>query len=77
MAIVRDSMVASLSTIRWVPHSKMPADSLTKVDPQRGNYALADLMGKGTLALTDETGSLDERSLNLALKSRSRASSRK
>ncbi|CAK0893332.1 unnamed protein product, partial [Prorocentrum cordatum] len=71
MAIVRDSMTAEGTVVRWVPHCKMPADALTKVDPGRGNFALTDLMHKGMLALTDESGSLDERSLNLSLKSRS------
>ncbi|CAK0863383.1 unnamed protein product, partial [Prorocentrum cordatum] len=72
MAIVRDSMTAEGTVVRWVPHCKMPADALTKVDPGRGNFALTDLMHKGMLALTDESGSLDERSLNLSLKSPSR-----
>ncbi|CAK0887597.1 unnamed protein product, partial [Prorocentrum cordatum] len=76
MAIVRDSMTAEGTVVRWVPHCKMPADALTKVDPGRGNFALTDLMHKGMLALTDESGSLDERSLNLSLKSRTCTQSR-
>ncbi|CAK0863095.1 unnamed protein product [Prorocentrum cordatum] len=76
MAIVRDSMTAEGTLVRWVPHCKMPADALTKVDPGRGNVALTDLMHKGMLALTDESGSLDERSLDLSLKSRTRNASR-
>ena len=50
---------------------------MTKIDPGRGNFALTDLMHRGMLALTDESGSIDERSLNLSLKSRTRNAPRR
>eukprot|EP00959_Pyramimonas_sp_CCMP1952_P356048 7456692-Pyramimonas_sp.AAC.1 len=55
----------------------MPADPLTKIDPSRGNAALHDVLTRGTLCLIDEEGHVDERSLNLSLKSRSRGASKK
>ena len=44
MAIVRDSLRHSASTIRWVPHHCMPADTLTKADVGVSSYALAHLL---------------------------------
>ena len=41
----------------------------------KGNLALTDLLIRGTLSLKDENGCLDERALNLSLKSRSRGAS--
>jgi len=75
MAIVRESLSAVGSQLRWVPHGRMTADSMTKCDPTRGNMALLDLMKRSTMTLIDEEGHMNERSLNLALKSRTRAAS--
>eukprot|EP00959_Pyramimonas_sp_CCMP1952_P008827 184695-Pyramimonas_sp.AAC.1 len=47
------------------------------MDPGRGNLALHDLLCRGSLVLVDEHGHLSERSLNEALKSRSRGASRR
>eukprot|EP00959_Pyramimonas_sp_CCMP1952_P466556 9490139-Pyramimonas_sp.AAC.1 len=60
-----------------MPHARMPADPLTKVDPCKGNLALHDLLCRGTLSLIDEHGHLSERVLNESLKSRSRGASRR
>lgn len=76
LAVVRDSMTAIGSQVRWVPHGRMAADTLTKADPSRGNVALQDLLGKGTMVLIDEDGHMTERALNQDLKSRSRKASR-
>eukprot|EP00959_Pyramimonas_sp_CCMP1952_P207713 4344616-Pyramimonas_sp.AAC.1 len=77
MAVVRDFLSSIGSQLRWLPHGLMPADSMTKVDPSRGNAALHDVLTRGTLCLVDEHGQCSERALNLSLKSRSRAASRK
>ncbi len=65
-------MSALGSQVRWVPHGRMPADAMTKIDPARGNLALSEMLRRGTMCLMDEEGHLSERQLNLSLKSRSR-----
>ena len=60
-------MSALGSQVKWVPHGRMPADAMTKIDAARGKLALS-----GTMCLMDEEGHLSERQLNLSLKSRSR-----
>ena len=60
-------MSALGSQVRWVPHGRMPADAMAKIDPARRKLALS-----GTMCLMDEEGHLSERQLNLSLKSRSR-----
>ena len=60
-------MSALGSQVKWVPHGRMPADAMTKIDPARGKLALS-----GTMCLMDEEGHLSEHQLNLSLKSRSR-----
>ena len=65
-------MSALGSQVRWVPHGRMPADAMTKIDPARRNLALSEMLRRGTMCLTDEEGHLSERQLNLSLKSRSR-----
>ena len=77
LAILRDAMSAAGRVVRWVPHPRMAADSMTKADPARGNVALLDLVTRGSLILVDEEGHLNERSHNAALKSRTREASRK
>ncbi|CAK0863956.1 unnamed protein product, partial [Prorocentrum cordatum] len=77
LAVVRDSLSAVGSPIRWLPHGRMPADPLTHADPAKGNLAFHDLLCRGTLCLVDESGHINERSLNTALKSRSRGASRR
>eukprot|EP00959_Pyramimonas_sp_CCMP1952_P172478 3603641-Pyramimonas_sp.AAC.1 len=65
------------SSVRWLPHGRMPADPLTHADPGKGNLALHDLLCRGALCLVDEGGHINERALNLSLKSRSRGAFRK
>ena len=40
LAIVRETLKAQGSHIRWIPHPLMPADSMTKAGPSAGNDAL-------------------------------------
>ena len=75
LAVLRDNLAQLGSQVRWVPHARMPPDCMTKADPVKGNIALYDLIKRATLTLIDEAGHLDERSLNAALKSRSRGAS--
>ena len=72
MAVIRDSLVQLGARVRWVPHGRMPADVMTKVDPSKGNLAMIELLRKGTISLIVEGGHLSERALNVSLKSRSR-----
>ena len=65
-------MSALGSQVRWVPHGRMPADAMTKIDLARGNLALSEMLRKGAMCLIDEEGHLSERQLNLSLKARSR-----
>eukprot|EP00959_Pyramimonas_sp_CCMP1952_P400847 8399426-Pyramimonas_sp.AAC.1 len=77
LAVVRDSLSSTGSQIRWLPHGRMPADPLTHADPSKSNLALHDLLCRGSMCLVDEGGHLDERALNMSLKSRSRGASRR
>ena len=65
-------MSALGSQVRWVPHGRMPADAMNKIDPARGNLALSEMLRRGSLCLMDEEGHMSERQLDLSLKSRSR-----
>ena len=54
-AIVRETLKAQGSHIRWIPHPRTPADSMTKADPSAGNDALRHLLRTGKLVLDEET----------------------
>ena len=55
LAIVRETLKAQGSHIRWIPHPRTPADSMTKADPSAGNDALRHLLRTGKLVLDEET----------------------
>ena len=55
LATVRESLKAQGSHIRWIPHTLMPVDSMTKVDPFTGNDALRHLLRTGKLVWDEET----------------------
>ena len=55
LAIVRETLKAQGSHIRWIPHPLMPADSMTKADPSAGNDALRHLLRTGKLVWDEET----------------------
>ena len=48
LAIVRETLKAQGSHIRWIPHPLMPADSMTKAGPSAGNDALRHLLRTGS-----------------------------
>ena len=54
-AIVRETLKAQGSRIRWIPHPLMPADLMTKADPSTGNDALRHLLRTGKLVWDEET----------------------
>ena len=55
LAIVRETLKAQGSHIRWILHPLMPADSMTKVDPSTENDALRHLLRIGKLVWDEET----------------------
>ena len=55
LAIVRETLKAQGSRIRWIPHPLMPADAMTKVDPSAGSDALRHLLRTGKLVWDEET----------------------
>ena len=55
LAIVRETLKAQGSRIRWIPHPLMPLDSMTKMDPSAGNDALRHLLRTGKLLWDEET----------------------
>ena len=55
LAIVRETLKAQGSHIRWIPHPLMLADSMTKADPFAGNDALRHFLRTGKLVWDEET----------------------
>ena len=55
LAIIRETLKAQGSHIRWIPHPLIPADSMTKADPSAGNDALRHLLRTGKLVWDEET----------------------
>ena len=75
IAIIIESMRRSKSILRWTPHPRMIADSLTKDDISKTNGALEELFRTGTLALWDEEDELARRKNQPSSKARSRKAS--
>eukprot|EP00959_Pyramimonas_sp_CCMP1952_P348212 7293800-Pyramimonas_sp.AAC.1 len=54
LAIICEALEEARGKVRWIPHGRMPVDSLTKDDITKGNAgnaALFDLMTRGRLIL--------------------------
>eukprot|EP00959_Pyramimonas_sp_CCMP1952_P077686 1624078-Pyramimonas_sp.AAC.1 len=51
LAAVCQALEGARGHIRWVPHARMPVDSLTKDDISKGNAALGSLLATGRLVL--------------------------
>lgn len=77
LAIIAESMRDSQSTLRWTPHPRMVADTLTKDDLSKSNGALEELLRTGLLSLWDEQSELDARKLDPKNKGRSKKASEK
>jgi len=61
LSICRDSMRASGSKVRWIPHWAMPSDQLTKADVSKGNAALGEMLRSGRFRLLQESAEMASR----------------
>eukprot|EP00959_Pyramimonas_sp_CCMP1952_P396746 8312780-Pyramimonas_sp.AAC.1 len=77
LAIICEALEKARGKVRWIPHGRMPVDSLTKDDISKENAALFDLMMSGRLVLVDEGAEVKRRRGRPDLKGRARAASRK
>ena len=77
LAIVAEDMARSGAAVRWVPHSRMVVDVLTKADVAHTNAALSELVRSGHLQLVDEQREIAARGAGESSKSRSRAASQR
>ena len=77
LAIVAEDLARSGAQMRWVPHSRMVVDVLTKADVAHPNAALSELVRTGHLQLVDEQRELAARSAGESSKRRSRAASQR
>eukprot|EP00959_Pyramimonas_sp_CCMP1952_P398521 8350614-Pyramimonas_sp.AAC.1 len=44
LAIICEALERAKGKVRWVPHGRMPVDTLTKDDITKSNAALSELM---------------------------------
>ena len=72
LAIIIEGMKAAKSVLRWAPHPRMWADTLTKDDISKTNGALEELLRTSKLVLWKEKEELDLRKLQPKTKNRSR-----
>ena len=77
LAIVAEDMARSGAAVRWVPHSRMVVDVLTKADVSHTNAALSELVRSGHLQLVDEQREIVARGVGESSKSRSLAASKR
>jgi len=75
LAVIVESLARNQSSIRWVPHSRMPVDALTKADVGKSNAALDELIKSGMMSLVDEKVEMEARQGGLRNLSRSHAAS--
>ena len=61
LAMARETLQHVQATIRWCPHIKMIADSLTKAEVSKGNDAMASVLKNVTYRLAPETEELQLR----------------
>ena len=61
LAIISEAMSQAKGVLRWSPHPKMIADTLTKDDIARSNGALEEVLRTGRLSLWDEQHELEKR----------------
>ena len=77
VAIIIEGMRKSDSCLRWCPHPRMIADSLTKDDLSKSNGALEELLRTGRFCVWDESDELARRKTDPSSKNRSRKASEK
>ena len=75
LAIISEAMRRAQSALRWTPHPKMVADTLTKDDISKSNGALEQMLRSGKLALWDEQEELKRRKEDASFKRRSKRAS--
>ena len=77
LAIIAGDLAHHRATVRWVPHGRMPVDSMTKADISSSNAALTELIQSGHLSLVDVAVEMAARQEGSASKSRTQAASRR
>ncbi|CAE7223309.1 unnamed protein product [Symbiodinium sp. KB8] len=75
LAIIVKDLQDTRSSVRWVPHQKMLADSMTKSDPLRANGALEQLLKTGVFSLVDVSEEFANRATDSKFRSRSHSAS--
>ena len=75
LAIICEAVSQTGSTVRWTPHPRMIADTLTKDDIGRSNGALEELLRSGLLTLWEEDVELRRRQEEPSSKGRSKKAS--
>ena len=76
LAIIQQALVAAKASVKWMPHTRMPADAMTKDDITRASDALPHLLRTGCSSLIDAAEELDRRATEQGKKSRSARASR-
>lgn len=75
LAIILRDLPVTHSMVRWVPHQKMLADSVTKMDPLHANDALNQFLKSGWLSLVDVAEEVQNRQQDPTFKRRSHKAS--
>ena len=75
LAIIVKDLQETGSYVRWVPHQKMLADTMTKPDPLRANGALEQFIKHGILSLVDVSAELQARATDPRYRRRSHSAS--
>ena len=75
LAMARETLQHVQATIRWCPHTKMLADSLTKAEVNKGNDAMTSVLRHGTYRLAPETQEMQLRNNDPHRKQRDRRTS--
>ena len=76
LAITQESMTQAGAGVKWVPHSKMLADPLTKVNPEKGSFILQEVLDLGQFRFIDPQEELAWRAQDSRWKTRSPSFSR-
>ena len=77
LAIIQESINKAGAQMKWIPHNKMLADPLTKVDPQKGSAALEHVLDSGLFRFVDPIEELAWRAQDVRHKNRSRSFSQR
>ena len=75
LAMARETLQQVQATIRWCPHTKMLADTLTTVEVSKGNDAMTSVLRLGAYRLAPETEEMQLRKDDPHRKQRDRRTS--